>query len=131
MGRVNLDQLEMIKEQGSSAEEEDEREILEIVVDGKVSADEEDEEEYDNEGMEVMEDIGEEQREVDEEMEDNIKEEEELEEEEEEEEEEVKEAEEEKPVQGKYRSFLLHFPLPNCSNSWNVIVILNCFLCFF
>uniref|UniRef100_A0A3Q0SJ36 Zinc finger protein 462 n=1 Tax=Amphilophus citrinellus TaxID=61819 RepID=A0A3Q0SJ36_AMPCI len=31
MGRVNLDQLEIIKDQGSSAEEEEEREIMEMV----------------------------------------------------------------------------------------------------
>uniref|UniRef100_A0A4W6CG34 Zinc finger protein 462 n=1 Tax=Lates calcarifer TaxID=8187 RepID=A0A4W6CG34_LATCA len=37
MGRVNLDQLEMIKEQGSSAEEEEEREMMEMIVDRKVS----------------------------------------------------------------------------------------------
>lgn len=35
MGRVNLDQLEMIKEQGSSAEEEDVPEMMEMVVDGE------------------------------------------------------------------------------------------------
>ncbi|XP_056258698.1 zinc finger protein 462 isoform X1 [Seriola aureovittata] len=96
MGRVNLDQLEMIKEHGSSAEEEEEREMIEMVVDGKVPTEEE---EDDDEGMELMENIVHEQREVDdEEIGDNIKEEEEDEEEEEEEEEEVKGVEEAKPA---------------------------------
>ncbi|TKS84373.1 Zinc finger protein 462 [Collichthys lucidus] len=100
MGRVNLDQLEMIKEQqGSSAEEEEDRELVEMVEGAKVAAAEEEEEEDDDDvGMEMMEDMAEEQREMDdEEMEDNIKEEEE-EEEEEEDEEEVKEVEEERPA---------------------------------
>lgn len=35
MGRVNLDQLEMIKEQGSSAEEEDEFEVMEAMDNGE------------------------------------------------------------------------------------------------
>ncbi|XP_044188700.1 zinc finger protein 462 [Thunnus albacares] len=96
MGRVNLDQLEMIKGQGSSTEDEEEREIMDLVVDGKVAAEEEEEE---DEGMEITENMMEEQREVDdEEIDNNIKEEEE---EEEEEEDEVKEVEEEKPaIQG-------------------------------
>ncbi|TMS08581.1 Zinc finger protein 462 [Larimichthys crocea] len=100
MGRVNLDQLEMIKEQqGSSAEEEEDRELVEMVEGAKVAAAEEEEEEDDDDvGMEMMEDMAEERREMDyEEMEDNIKEEEE-EEEEEEDEEEVKEVEEERPA---------------------------------
>lgn len=94
MGRVNLDQLEMIKGQGSSTDDEEEKEIMDIMVaDGKVTA-----EEDEDEGMEMMENMMEEQREVDdEEMENNIKEE----EEDEEEEEEIKEVEDEKPtVQG-------------------------------
>lgn len=103
MGRVNLDQLEMIKEQGSSAEEEEERGMMEMVVDGKVAAVEEEEEddEDEDEGMVIMQNIVEDQREMDdEEIEDNIKEE----EEEEEDEEEVREVEEERPaLQGKYR----------------------------
>nr|XP_046230341.1 zinc finger protein 462 [Scatophagus argus]XP_046230342.1 zinc finger protein 462 [Scatophagus argus]XP_046230343.1 zinc finger protein 462 [Scatophagus argus]XP_046230344.1 zinc finger protein 462 [Scatophagus argus]XP_046230345.1 zinc finger protein 462 [Scatophagus argus]XP_046230346.1 zinc finger protein 462 [Scatophagus argus]XP_046230347.1 zinc finger protein 462 [Scatophagus argus] len=104
MGRVNLDQLEMIKDQESSAEEEEEREMMEMEMLGgeKVAAtggevEEEEDDEDDDEGMEMMESIVQEQREMgDEEMEDNIKEEEE--EEEEEDEEEVKEVEEERPV---------------------------------
>ncbi|XP_041815848.1 zinc finger protein 462 isoform X2 [Chelmon rostratus] len=96
MGRVNLDQLEMIKEQGSSAEEEDEREMMAMVAGAKVASAEEDED--DEEGMEMMESIVREQREVDdEEMEGNIKEEEE-EEEEDKEEEEVKQVEQERPA---------------------------------
>ncbi|XP_029300119.1 LOW QUALITY PROTEIN: zinc finger protein 462 [Cottoperca gobio] len=87
MGRVNLDQLEKIKEQGSSAEEEEAREIMEMVRDGKVAAEDEDE------GMEIMENMLEEQREMDdEEIEDNIKE-----EEEEEDEDDVRGVKEEKP----------------------------------
>ncbi|KAG8010759.1 hypothetical protein GBF38_009957 [Nibea albiflora] len=100
MGRVNLDQLEMIKEQqGSSAEEEEDREIVEMVEGAKVAAAEEEEEEDDDDvRMEMMEHMAEERREMDdEEMEDNIKEEEE-EEEELEDEEEVKEVEEERPA---------------------------------
>ncbi|KAM6901865.1 zinc finger protein 462 [Lycodopsis pacificus] len=97
MGRVNLDQLEMVKEQGSSAEEEEEeeREIMEMAGDGKIAAQEEDED--DDERMEIMQNIVEDQREIDdEEIEDHFKEE-EVEEEEEEDEEEVRGMEEEKP----------------------------------
>lgn len=49
MGRVNLDQLEMVKEQGSSAEEEDESEVIEAVDDGKMLIQDE------NETMDVAE----------------------------------------------------------------------------
>ncbi|XP_034457802.1 LOW QUALITY PROTEIN: zinc finger protein 462 [Hippoglossus hippoglossus] len=91
MGRVNLDQLEMIKEQGSSAEEEEERDMMRMVVDGDLAAEEEDEL-YDDEGLEIMENLMAEQRVMDDdEMEDNIKE-----EEEEEEEEDIKGMEEER-----------------------------------
>ncbi|XP_028272946.1 zinc finger protein 462 [Parambassis ranga] len=104
MGRVNLDQLEMIKEQGSSAEEEEERQIIEMVVDQKEALEEEEEEEEeveeeeeeeedndDDERMEIMEG----QVEMDSpELEDNIKDEEDGMEGEEEEEEEVKAVEE-------------------------------------
>ncbi|XP_060916632.1 zinc finger protein 462 [Labrus mixtus] len=94
MGRVNLDQLEMIKEYGSSAEDEEE-EMMEMVVDGKSAAAEEDDR---DEEMEMMENLAQEQREMDiEGIEDNIKEEEE--DEEEGEEEEVKEVEEERTTQ--------------------------------
>ncbi|XP_068429439.1 zinc finger protein 462 [Clinocottus analis] len=93
MGRVNLDQLEMIKEQGSSEEEEEEREMMEMVGEGKVAA-REDEDEEDEEGMEVVGNMAEEQREIDdEEIDDHFKEE----DEEEEDEEEVRGVEEEKP----------------------------------
>uniref|UniRef100_UPI0037E96F80 zinc finger protein 462 isoform X2 n=1 Tax=Semicossyphus pulcher TaxID=241346 RepID=UPI0037E96F80 len=99
MGRVNLDQLEMIKELGSSAEEEEEEEedeeeeeeMMEMVADGTLAAAVEDDE---DEGMDMMENIVKEQRELDDEdIEDNIKQ-----EEEEEEEEEIKEVEEERPA---------------------------------
>ncbi|XP_040054540.2 zinc finger protein 462 [Gasterosteus aculeatus] len=99
MGRVNLEQLEMIKERGSSAEEEEEEEremmMMELVGDGKEAAHEDE----DDEGMEIMENMVEEQRETDdEEIEDHFKEEEEEEEEEEDyDEEEVTRLEEEKP----------------------------------
>ncbi|XP_041666402.1 zinc finger protein 462 isoform X2 [Cheilinus undulatus] len=98
MGRVNLDQLEMINENESSAEEEEEEEMMEMVEDGKLGAAEDDDQ---DEGMEMMENISQEEREIDqEEIEDDIKEEEEDEEEEEEEgeEEEIKEVEEERPA---------------------------------
>ncbi|XP_047425031.1 zinc finger protein 462 isoform X2 [Mugil cephalus] len=103
MGRVNLDQLQMIKERGSSAEEDEAREIMEMVADGKEALEdeeeEEEEEEDDDERMEIIENIGEDQRDMDdEEMDDNIKEEEEDVGEEEEEEEEVEEEEEEEEV---------------------------------
>ncbi|XP_063745649.1 zinc finger protein 462 isoform X2 [Eleginops maclovinus] len=79
MGRVNLDQLEMIKEQGSSAEEEEAREIMEMVRGRKIAAEEEDE----DEDMEMMENMVHEQREMDDDiMEGDIKEEEEVEDEE-------------------------------------------------
>ncbi|XP_029920531.1 zinc finger protein 462 isoform X2 [Myripristis murdjan] len=61
MGRVNLDQLETMKEQGSSAEDEEEREMMEMVVDGGVPIEEEDE------GMEMMENEVEEPKEMDDE----------------------------------------------------------------
>ncbi|XP_074546034.1 zinc finger protein 462 isoform X2 [Halichoeres trimaculatus] len=116
MGRVNLDQLEMIKEHESSPEEEEEEveeeeegeEIMEMCVDGQLAAAVEEEEEEEDEEIEEEEDKGMEMMTNmvdDEEMEDNIKEEEEEEEEGEEEEkeadkEEVKAAtEEERPAQ--------------------------------
>ncbi|KAF7661504.1 hypothetical protein LDENG_00260510 [Lucifuga dentata] len=71
MGQVNLDQLEMMKEHGSSAEEEEDRDMIEMGVDGKISAEEEDE------GMEIMENDVEEQRQMDdEELQQDFKEEE-------------------------------------------------------
>uniref|UniRef100_UPI003AADFD9B zinc finger protein 462 isoform X2 n=1 Tax=Centroberyx gerrardi TaxID=166262 RepID=UPI003AADFD9B len=90
MGRVNLDQLEMMKEHGSSAEEEEEREMIEMVVDGRVAMEEEDE------GMDMMENEVEEQREMDDE--DLVEEFKQEEVEEEEEEEEAEEVEAEKPA---------------------------------
>ncbi|KAK1884638.1 Zinc finger protein 462 [Dissostichus eleginoides] len=70
MGRVNLDQLDMIKEQGSSAEEEEAREIIEMVRGRKIAGEEEDE----DEDMDMMENMEEEQREMDDDvMEGNIK----------------------------------------------------------
>ncbi|XP_058474129.1 zinc finger protein 462 isoform X1 [Solea solea] len=105
MGRVNLDQLEMIKERGSSAEEEEEREMMQMMVDEKDAAEEEEEEEDideddDYEGMEMLENTVDDRRDMDYEMrEDNIKEEEEDEEEAEEEVEEVKEMDEERAGQ--------------------------------
>uniref|UniRef100_A0A3Q1GXC4 Zinc finger protein 462 n=1 Tax=Acanthochromis polyacanthus TaxID=80966 RepID=A0A3Q1GXC4_9TELE len=96
MGRVNLDQLEMLQEQGSSAEEDEERDMMEMVADENVALEEEEEEEEDDddEGMEIMENLVEDQREMDgDEMDDSIRDE----EEEEEEEDEVKEVEQEKP----------------------------------
>lgn len=112
MGRVNLDQLDMIKDQGSSAEEEEEeeeRETMEMVSDGKVALEEEEEEaEEENDdndvGMEIIENMVEGQTEMDdEEMEENVKDEddevEEVEEvEDEEDEEEVQEVGEGKPA---------------------------------
>nr|XP_019937597.1 PREDICTED: zinc finger protein 462 [Paralichthys olivaceus]XP_019937598.1 PREDICTED: zinc finger protein 462 [Paralichthys olivaceus] len=93
MGRVNLDQLEMIKEQGSSAEEEEERDMMQMVMDGDLAAEEEEDELDDDERLEIMENLMAEQRVMDDdEMEDNIKEE----EEEEEEEEDIKGVEEER-----------------------------------
>uniref|UniRef100_A0A1A7Y9J9 Zinc finger protein 462 n=1 Tax=Iconisemion striatum TaxID=60296 RepID=A0A1A7Y9J9_9TELE len=49
MGQVNLDQLEMMNEQGSSTDDEEEQEIMEMVVDGQASLEEEEEEEADEE----------------------------------------------------------------------------------
>ncbi|KAM9338002.1 zinc finger protein 462 [Symphorus nematophorus] len=97
MGRVNLDQLDMLKEQGSSAEEdEDEREMMEMVEGGNFATAEE-EEEAEDDGMDMMGNMVQEHREMDdEEIVDNIKEEEE--EEEEEDVEEVKKVEEERPA---------------------------------
>ncbi|XP_033845074.1 zinc finger protein 462 isoform X2 [Periophthalmus magnuspinnatus] len=60
MGRVILDQLEMIKEQGSSAEEEDEPEVMETVEDGKNVTDDEDEIMEDTEGEDLKETGGDE-----------------------------------------------------------------------
>ncbi|KAM3599929.1 uncharacterized protein V6R79_014030 [Siganus canaliculatus] len=103
MGRVNLDQLEMLKDQGSSAEEEEDREMMGMVTAERVAAaqdeeEEEEEEDDDDGGMEMMANMVQEQSAMDDrEIEDNIREEEE-EEMEEEEEEEVKEAEEERPA---------------------------------
>lgn len=101
MGRVNLDQLEMIKEQGSSAEEEEAREIIEMVRGRKIAAEDEDE----DEDMDMMENMEEEQREMDDDvMEGNIKEEEEDELEDEEDVDEVRGLDEGKPrQQGKYK----------------------------
>lgn len=110
MGRVNLDQLDMIKDQGSSAEEEEEeeRETMEMVSDGKVALEEEEEEaeeDDDNDvGMEIIENMVGGQTEMDdEEVEENVKDEddevEEVEEvEDEEDEEEVQEVGEGKPA---------------------------------
>ncbi|XP_072227493.1 zinc finger protein 462 isoform X2 [Leuresthes tenuis] len=105
MGRVNLDQLEMIKGQGSSTEDEEEREILEMIVDGEAALEEEEdveemeEIEDDNEAMQMMEHMVDDQRDMDgEDLEDNIKEEEVEGEEEEEEEEEQEEEEEDEEV---------------------------------
>ncbi|CAN9504309.1 unnamed protein product [Ophioblennius macclurei] len=103
MGRVNLDQLEMMREHGSSAEEEEEaeREMVAMAGGGKMSLEEDEEEE-----MELADHMARQRTELDEEeMEDIMKEEEEEEEaleeedeeEEEEEEEEIKELEDEKP----------------------------------
>ncbi|KAI9524669.1 hypothetical protein NQZ68_016678 [Dissostichus eleginoides] len=96
MGRVNLDQLDMIKEQGSSAEEEEAREIIEMVRGRKIAGEEEDE----DEDMDMMENMEEEQREMDDDvMEGNIKEEEEDELEDDEDVDEVRGLDEEKPRQ--------------------------------
>ncbi|XP_015259238.1 PREDICTED: zinc finger protein 462 isoform X2 [Cyprinodon variegatus] len=116
MGRVNLDLLEMLNEQESSIEEEEESEIMEMVVDGEANLQEEEEEEEvdddDDEGMEIIENMVDHQEEMDDkDVEENIKEEEnegldeeeqdeeELQEEEDvEEEEQVKEVMKENPV---------------------------------
>ncbi|XP_068609149.1 zinc finger protein 462 [Brachionichthys hirsutus] len=56
MGRVNLDQLEMMKERESSADEEEEGEMIEMVEGRKVAtAEEEEEEDDEEEGLEMME----------------------------------------------------------------------------
>ncbi|KAM9307101.1 zinc finger protein 462 [Pholidichthys leucotaenia] len=104
MGRVNLDQLELIQDQESSTEEEEDREIVGMEVDEKIDLDD-----NGDEAVEIMEDLAEGQRLMDgEDTEENMKEdgdegeevedEEEEEEVDEEEEEEVKEVEEEKPA---------------------------------
>lgn len=127
MGRVNLDQLDMIKDQGSSAEEEEEeeeRETMEMVSDGKVALEEEEEEaEEENDdndvGMEIIENMVEGQTEMDdEEMEENVKDEddevEEVEEvEDEEDEEEVQEVGEGKPAPQE----VLASPISNSSSN--------------
>lgn len=94
MGQVNLDQLEMIKEQGSSAEEEDVPEVMEMVVDGK-NVMENGEEIMDVNEAEELRDIDD-----DEVMEDNIQEtaDEDADEEEAKEVKELKEEEPEKPA---------------------------------
>lgn len=96
MGRVNLDQLELIKDQESSCEEEDERDMMEMVGDENVARMEDKEEEEEEEEQEVMASIQEEREMDDEEME-GIKE------EEEEQEEDVRDetAEERPPVHGR------------------------------
>lgn len=103
MGRVNLDQLELIKDQGSSCEEEDDRDVMEMAERESVAqpedeeeADEEEEREEEEEEREVMENMPEEREMDDEEMEG-------FKEEEEEQEEEVSEevAGESHPLQGK------------------------------
>lgn len=79
MGRVNLDQLELLKEQESSCEDEDERNMMEMVGDGSVAGmedDEEEEAEEEEEDQDVMASVQEEGEMEDEEME-GIKEEEE------------------------------------------------------
>ncbi|XP_037835200.1 zinc finger protein 462 isoform X2 [Kryptolebias marmoratus] len=107
MGRVNLDQLEMIQEQESSTDEEEDREMMEMVVDGQATLEEEDDDddgddeeeeelEDDDEGMEILENLEDDQGEMDgKDMEEDIKEEEREMEEEEEQEEEEEEGEEE------------------------------------
>ncbi|XP_012724428.2 zinc finger protein 462 isoform X1 [Fundulus heteroclitus] len=108
MGRVNLDQLEMIKEEESSAEEDEESEILAMVVDGESSKQEEDDEEEEEEedddeddGMQIVETMVHDQEEMDDkDAEVNIKEENEGVEEEEQEEEELQEDEEEEEEEG-------------------------------
>ncbi|XP_043952466.1 zinc finger protein 462 isoform X1 [Gambusia affinis] len=104
MGRVNLDQLEMLNEQESSAEEEAESEILEMVADGEATMQGEEEEEEDDEvdddddeGMEIIENMVDDQEETDDkDGEENIREDgaNEAVEEEEQEEEELQEEEE-------------------------------------
>lgn len=69
MGRVNLDQLELIKDQESSCEEEDERDMMEMVGDENVARMEDEEEEEEEEEQEVMASIQEEREMDDEEME--------------------------------------------------------------
>lgn len=123
MGRVNLDQLDMIKDQGSSAEEEEEeRETMEMVSDGKVALEEEEEEaEEENDdndvGMEIIENVVEGQTEMDdEEMEENVEDDEveEVEEvEDEEDEEEVQEVGERKPAPQE----VLASPISNSSSN--------------
>ncbi|XP_056146807.1 zinc finger protein 462 [Lampris incognitus] len=91
MGRVNLDQLEMMKEHESSAEEEEERDMIDIVADGQAPTDEEDE------GMEMVENEVQDKRDNDDEdMEEGIKNE-DMEEEEDEKKAEVVEAEKPAP----------------------------------
>lgn len=94
MGRVSLDQLEMMKEHGSGAEEEEEQELM--GMDGKMPAEDEDE------GMEIMENEAEEQRAMDDEELEEVFKEEEGEEEDEEDGGEEREAEKPAP-QGKSR----------------------------
>lgn len=123
MGRVNLDQLELIKDQGSSCEEEDERDVMEMAENENVARpeDAEEEEEGQEEEREAMESMQEERGMDDEEMEG-------FGEEAEEQEEEVNEevAEERHPLQGRpignliiYSIFLLS------STSWNWQFIQN------
>nr|XP_015798317.2 zinc finger protein 462 isoform X1 [Nothobranchius furzeri]XP_054600389.1 zinc finger protein 462 isoform X1 [Nothobranchius furzeri] len=110
MGRVNLDQLEMVNEQGSSTDDEEEQGIMEIVEDGQASLEEEEEEEEqeeeelvddDDDGMEIIENMEDDQEEMDgKDIEDDIREEDnEGEEEEEQEEEEEEQEEEEEEVE--------------------------------
>lgn len=117
MGRVNLDQLELIKDQESSCEEEDERDVMEMAENENVARpeDAEEDEEGQEEERDVMESMQEERGMDDEEMEG-------FGEEAEEQEEEVNEevAEERHPLQGRpignliiYSIFLLS------STSWN------------
>ncbi|XP_076019823.1 zinc finger protein 462 [Genypterus blacodes] len=78
MGRVSLDQLEMMKEHGSGAEEDEAGELMGMGLDGKMPAEDEDE------GMEmIMENEAEERRGMDEEELEEVFKEEEGEEEEE------------------------------------------------
>lgn len=107
MGRVDLDQLELIKDQVSSGEEDEEHEMMEMGLDGKEASaedeeEEEEEEEYEEEeGIEMMRSLEQQGGEMDvEEGGDSVREEEEeeaaLAEEEEEDEGEVQEMEEER-----------------------------------
>lgn len=111
MGRVNLDQLELIKDQESSCEGEDDRDVMEMADDENGAPPEDEEEAEEEEERDVVE------REMDDEEMEGFKE------EEEEQEEEVSEdvAEDRHPLQGRMMIIngIIYSSVTSCN--WRII----------